>query len=58
MTLRRIDDRATRFLARAAFDAGALDPVSWEFIHDNPHRAGEVLDFTRWLSGGDHGSSV
>ena len=46
-----LEHRATRFLARKAFDAGALDPVSWEFILDEPERAEEVLEFTRWLAG-------
>ena len=49
--MRVLDRRATRFLARKAFDAGALDPVSWEFIHDEPERADEVIEFTRWLAG-------
>ena len=47
----RLDRRATRFLAGKAFDARALDPVSWEFIHDEPARASEVPEFTRWLAG-------
>lgn len=42
--------RATRFLARAAFDAGALDPITWEFIHDEPQRADECSEFVQWLS--------
>ncbi len=45
-----LDHRTTRWLARRAFEDGALDPVSWEFIHDELERADEVLEFTRWLS--------
>jgi hypothetical protein len=47
---RKLEHRATRFLARAAFEAGAIEPVDFEFILDFPARAAEVLAFTRWLS--------
>ena len=46
-----LEARATRWLARRAFEDGALDPVDWDFINDYPERADEVLEFTRWLAG-------
>lgn len=60
MSSAALDRRATRWLARRAFEAGAIEPVSWEFIHDEPARAGEVLEFTRWLAGeeGSHGDEA
>ncbi len=45
-----LDARATRWLARRALDAGVLDPVTWEFIHDEPERAHECTEFVRWLA--------
>lgn len=48
-----LDKKATRFLANAAFDSKAIDPISWEFINDAPERADEVPEFTRWLAGDD-----
>lgn len=46
------DAKTTRWLARRAFESGALDPVSWEFIDEEPDRAEEVSEFVEWLSGG------
>lgn len=46
-----VDLRATRWLARRAFEARALDAVNWEFIDEAPHRADEVPEFSAWLVG-------
>jgi len=45
------EGRATRWLARRALEAGAIDPVSFDFLVESPDRANEVLEFTQWLSG-------
>lgn len=47
-----LDHRATRFLARAAFDARAIDPVTFEFLIDEPERFEESPEFTDWLARG------
>lgn len=46
-----IEERATRFLARHAYKEGAISPICFEFILDEPDRCDEVLEFTRWLAG-------
>lgn len=48
---KKIDLRATRWLARRAFEQRALDAVNWEFIDEEPHRADEVPEFSAWLVG-------
>lgn len=48
-----LDARATRWLARKAFEAKALDPISFEFLLEEPERAEEVPEFTDWLAGAE-----
>lgn len=50
-TSKTLDHRATRWLAKRAFKAGHLDPISWEFIDEAPERAHEVAEFVDWLAG-------
>lgn len=45
------EHEGTRKLALAAYNAQALDPEDYDFIEQNPERAEEVLEFTRWLAG-------
>lgn len=48
--MKNLEARATRFLARAAFAARAIDPITFEFILDNPERAEECSEFVDWLA--------
>jgi hypothetical protein len=47
----RVNGRAfaTRYLARKAYEDGALDLAMKEFIFDHPERADEVPEFVTWM---------
>lgn len=48
----KLEQRATRWLARKAFEDKAIDPVTYEFLTDEPERADEVPEFEEWLAAG------
>lgn len=47
-----LEARATIILARAAMNAGALDPSDFDFIEGSPARAPEVTEYEDWLAYG------
>ena len=51
LTPDKIDRLATRYLARHAMHAEAIDPSDFDFIDENPERAHEVSEFVTWLCG-------
>lgn len=50
MNAQTLEARATRWLARRAFAAGAIDPVTLDFILDEPTRAEECSEWIEWLA--------
>lgn len=48
---RRLERRATRILAKAAFKARAIGPTDFDFLDESPHRWTEVPEFADWLAG-------
>lgn len=47
-----LDQKTTRWLAKQAFLLRELDPVTFEFILDEPERAEECSEWIDWLCGG------
>ena len=55
--MNKIDNKATRWLARQAFFMSAISPTDFDFIDENPERADEVQEFVLWLAD-DYSSQV